>query len=305
MTANLFTLSATTMKRINLLFLAISLLTSTAYSSNEAPIKVFVSIAPEAYFMQSIGGERVEAIALIKPGQSPETYSVTPGQMRALGEAKLYGSIQLPFENQLVKKIKGQYPELKIVDLTDGITLRALCSNTHAHHHGHKHGAFDPHIWLNPELVKIQCVTIRNALIEIDPEGKTLYEKNYASFIKKLDQLSADLKKILAPAKGKALYVYHPAFGYLTDAYHIRQIAIEFEGKSPSAKYLKNLAEQAEADHVRVIFIQPEFDTSEAGALAQAIGADVEVLYPLEYEYIKSMKAMASKIALALKSETK
>ena len=293
------------MKPISLLFLAITLTTSITYSSNKLPIKVFVSIAPEAYFVQSIGGERVEAIALIKPGQSPETYTVTPGQIRALGEAKLYGSIQLPFENQLVKKIKGQHPDLKIADLTTGITLRALCSNTHVHHHGHDHGAFDPHIWLNPELVKIQCATIRNALTQVDPEGKNLYEKNYTAFVKELDQLDVDLKNILEPAKGKALYVYHPAFGYLTDAYQIRQVAIEFEGKSPSAKYLKNLTEQAEADHVRVIFIQPEFDTSEARALAQAIGAHVEVLDPLDYEYISSMKTMASKIAQALKTETK
>ena len=293
------------MKRTNLLFLAITFIVSTAYSSERPLIKVFVSIEPEAYFLQSIGGERVEAKALIKPGQSPESYVVSPGQMRALGEAKLYGSIRLPFENQLVKKIKGQYPELEIIDLTTGITLRALCSNTHAHHHSHDHGAFDPHIWLNPELVKIQCATIRDALTALDPEGKSLYEKNYTQFVEELDQLNADLKKILAPAKGKALYVYHPAFGYLTDAYDIRQVAIEFEGKSPSAKYLKNLAEQAEVDDVRVIFIQPEFDTSEAHALAQAIGARVEVLDPLDYEYVKSMKTMAFKIAQALKTEKK
>jgi zinc transport system substrate-binding protein len=304
MTANPSTLFATTMKRINFIFIAIILSSSIACASKQPPIKVFVSIAPEAYFVAAIGGERVEAIALIKPGQSPETYTVRAEQMRALAEAKLYGSINLPFENQLVTKIKSQYPALKVVDLTTGIPMRTLCSNTHAHSHDHDHGLFDPHIWLNPDLVKIQCATLRDALIEIDPEGKSCYEDNYTKFTQQLDILSSELKEILTPAKGKALYVYHPAFGYLTDAYEIRQVAIEYEGKTPRPKYLKELTVQAQADHVRVIFVQPEFDTREAETLANAIGARVEKLDPLDYDYIKSMKLMASKIADALKEET-
>jgi len=113
----------------------------------------------------------------------------------------------------------------------------------------------DPHIWLNPLLVKIQTETIKNTLIELDPPGKTEYEANYLAFIKDLDSLHNDIINILAPVNGKKFLVFHPAFGYFADAYDIEQITIEIEGKEPSARQLAGIIELVKKENISVFAI--------------------------------------------------
>jgi zinc transport system substrate-binding protein len=268
---------------------------------------VFTSILPQEYFVERIGGDRVEVQALVTPGSSPATYEPTPRQMAALSEAKLFFRIGVPFENAFVPKIEGATEGLRIVDTRAGITLREM--KAHHHHEGdsektdhHEEGA-DPHIWLSPRLVKVQARTIADALIEVDPAGQATYENNLAAFIQELDALDATLAEALAPVKGKIFMVFHPAWGYFADAYGLKQEPIEVEGKDPSGQQLARMIELAKDEGVRVIFVQPQFSKRSAMRVAEAIGGAVVPINPLARDYLNNLERVAVAVHEALQKQ--
>lgn len=251
---------------------------------------IFTSILPQEYFVERIGGNRVEVQTLVTPGSSPATYEPTPRQMAALSDAKLFFRIGVPFEKVLVPKI-AETEGLKIVDTHQGITLRNY------------KGKNDPHIWLNPRLVKTQARTIADALIKVDPAGKATFENNLSTFLKDLDALDSKLIKALAPVKGKILMVFHPAWGYFTDAYGLDQEPIEIEGKDPSGQQLARIIEIAKDKGVRVIFVQPQFSTKSAKRVAEAIGGVVVPINPLEKNYLTNLEKVAVAVREALQKQ--
>jgi zinc transport system substrate-binding protein len=289
-------------------------------------LKAFVSILPQKYFTERIGGDLVDVSVLVGPGRSPATYEPTPRQMAELSKARVFFRIGVPFENSLIPKIASMFKDLTMVDTRKGITLRQMDSNhpdepheadkQHGkegprdnqhragdkdHHHGA--GAPDPHMWLDPVLVKIQAKTICDALIELDPKNAGTYEKNLKSFEEDLDRVHARVMKALAPVKGKKLFVFHPAYGYFADRYGLKQVAVETGGKEPSARQLASLIDRAKQADAKVIFLQPQFDRRTAETIAKSIGGAVVSLDPLGVDYIKNLEQMASRIESALSTQ--
>ena len=265
-------------------------------------IEAFVSIQPQAEFVERLGGAFVKVNVLVPPGQAPETYEPTPKQMVGLSEAQVYFAIGVPFEKNFLPALAGAYPKLKVIDTQEGVPLRPMEECAHDDHDGHHHhaGEPDPHIWLDPHLVKIQAKTICDALVALDPEHAAEYEKNLEAFLAELEGLDKRIAERLKPHQGKALHVFHPAFGYFTDRYGLKQVSIESGGKEPGPKHLAELVGQAKADGVKILFVQPEFATSSAEAIAKEIGGILVVLDPVARDYLKNLESMAEKIATAL-----
>jgi len=263
-------------------------------------INVFTSIMPQKYFVERIGGDRVNVSVLVLPGKSPATYEPTPDQVIALSKADLFFSIGVPFEKAFIPSISESLKSLKIVDTSHGIKKRNIESDDHDEHgedeHDHKSGEPDPHIWMSPVLVKQQAMNMYNALAEKDPQSRDLYKKGYESFAADLDKADAELRKVLAPFRGSTLFVFHPAFGYFADEYGLKQEAIETGGKEPSPSVLESIIKKAKADKVKVIFVQPEFSQKSAGAVAEAIGGSVIILNPLNPDYLNNILNIAEEI---------
>jgi ABC-type Zn uptake system ZnuABC Zn-binding protein ZnuA len=112
---------------------------------------VYVSIPPQAFVVEWLVGDLVEIEILLPPGASPATYEPTPKQMAALDRSQLYLQIGAPFEGPVLAKVSNLMPELRVVDCRTGIELEPIGGD------GHDHGAglLDPHIWLDPQRMKI------------------------------------------------------------------------------------------------------------------------------------------------------
>ena len=126
-------------------------------------------------------------------------------------------------------------------------------------------------------------------------------EVNYELFVKDLDELDHHLKTLLKDLKGENLLVFHPSFGYFTDAYGLKQVAIETIGKSPKGKSLSNIIKLAKKQKTRVIFAQPQFDRNTAQKIASAINGVVVFIDPLAYDYMANMVNIAQSISGVLK----
>jgi zinc transport system substrate-binding protein len=170
------------------------------------------------------------------------------------------------------------------------------------HHEGHhEHAGLDPHIWLSPPLVKIQARSILAALQEADPAHGSVYEANFKAFATRIDQLDADLKKTFSGKTGMQFLVFHPAWGYFAHAYGLKQVPIEIEGKNPKPAQLKELLEHAKENHIKVVFVQPQFSTKSAELIAKEIGGQVAFTDPLAENWMANLRQVADKFKAALK----
>ena len=86
---------------------------------------VFVSIAPQRYFVEKIGGDLVKIHTMVSPGASPATYEPKPRQMAALAKAKVYFAIGVPFENRWLQKIVATNPLMEVIHTDHGIAKPA------------------------------------------------------------------------------------------------------------------------------------------------------------------------------------
>ncbi|MCO6436442.1 MAG: zinc ABC transporter substrate-binding protein [Phycisphaerae bacterium] len=265
------------------------------------PYPVFVSIPPQKFFVERIGGDLVRVGVLLPPGQSPHTYEPTPKLITELGRAKIYFRIGVNFEDRVLQKVASTFPDLEIVDTRRGIDLAEQeheCD--HEGDHDHDHGELDPHIWLSPRLAKIQARTIFEALAAAMPEHRDALSRNLDAFLKDLGEVDARIAAELAPLKGKDFLVYHPAYGYFAQAYGLHQIAIESGGKQPTAKALAELIQRAKSAGVKLIFVQPQFGKRNAEAVAEAIGGAVIEVDPLSGDYLNNLRHIADAVREAL-----
>lgn len=268
----------------------------------EGVLPVFVSIVPQKYFVDKIGGPRVKASIMVKPGASPATYEPRPRQMVALSKARLYFAIGVPFERVWLGKMTAANPGLLVVHTEAGIEKGPMETHRHGKGRAEGSGIKDPHIWLSPPLVKIVCRNIRDALVRVDPGHRAIYEANYRKFVLEIQELDAEIRQIFSAAgPGKEFMVFHPAWGYFARTYGLRQVAVELEGKEPRPADLKALIEHARERGIKMLLVQPEFSTKSAEAIAKAIGGQVVLASPLAADWAANLREVATKIRAALR----
>jgi zinc transport system substrate-binding protein len=267
-------------------------------------LAVFVSIPPQKYFLQQIGRQRVDVQVMVQPGASPATYEPKPRQMAAISRTHIYFAIGVPFEKIWLKKIAAANPDMQVVHTDQGIQKIPMAANyaeSEQHREKNQPGEFDPHIWLSPSLVMIQARTILNALVEIDPDHRAVYETNTKVFLSKLEALDADFKNMFAGKQGFEFLVFHPSWGYFARSYGLQQVPIEIEGKDPKPAQLKALIEHAKEKHINVIFVQPQFSSRSAELVANEIGGHVIFADPLASDWSGNLREVAQKFKVALK----
>ena len=260
------------------------------------PIPIFVSIVPQKYFVERIGGEHVKVDVMVKSGESLATFNPNPKKMSRLSQAKLYFSIGVPFETVWIERIQSIHPNLQIVPLHDS-THKNLKTEHDVHH---SHGSHDPHIWTSPAKVKVIAQKIKDTLTHIKPEQEKYFAANLQAFLSDLDTLDKDIRTILARSDNSRFMVFHPAWSYFAEDYGLEQVAIEEEGKEPGARALQKIIEKGKRLGIKVIFVQKQFSLSIAENIAKIIGATVREMDPLAEDYMANMRRTAKAISGAL-----
>jgi len=277
-----------------------------ASPGDDDALSIVVSIAPQKYFVEQIGGARVDVWIMVATGSNPATYEPTPEQLRAISKADAYVTIGVPYENAWAERILAVNRGMTVVDSVEGIERQPMA----AHHHGDElseaepHGEdaenLDPHVWLSPELVKIQAGTICKALASLDARHEAEYRANLDDFLGEIDALDAHIREKLAGVETRKFLVFHPAWGYFARDYDLEMMTVEVGGQEPSAAELAELITLAEEAGIKVVFAQPEFSTRSAEAIADEIGAEVVLVSPLSPDWQSNLYQFAEALAQAL-----
>lgn len=267
---------------------------------DDGRLRVAVSVPPQAYFVERIGGSHVDVQVMIPPGYSHAEYPLTPGKVQALSRARLYVKVGHPafeFERDQIDPALASLPGIRVVDMSRG--MRLLDDET-GEGHGHGHEGGDPHVWVAPGTVAVAARNIAAALEQADPAHAAQFRANLRAFEADVAALDREIRARLAGREGAEFMVYHPTWGYFAHEYGLEQVAIEAEGKEPSAARLIKLIDHARRDHVRVVFVQAGFPRKSAQVIADAVGARVLVADPQERDWLANLRRVTRELEEAL-----
>ncbi len=263
----------------------------------DIPFTVGVSVLPQAFFVEKIGGDNVRVLVMVPPGASPATYEPKPRQLASLSQCRLYLAQGLPFEKAWLTRFRKSNPGMEIIHCYEGVERVVLGTSQKQ-----TNGFPDPHIWLSPPLVEVEARNILQALMEHDPAKAKYYQENYRKFVHEIVDLDIKIQNLyLGIGNRNSFLVYHPAWGYFARAYGLRQVVVEKGGKEPLAHDMKKLIVFARNKGFKYLFIQPQVSTHSARVIAKSIGARLVALDPLARQWDANLLVAAKKIKKALR----
>ena len=246
-------------------------------------ISVVAAFYPLAEVAQQVGGRDVTVHNLTPAGAEPHDLELASDQVDLVLGARI-----------VIVMGKGFQPSVEAAAKQgNGVTVSVLSRLTAVKSKGKRvapngtvaPNALDPHVWLDPVLMRSVVDIVKNALVKADPHHAAAYRANAANYSAKVATLDADYRRGLAACKRKLIVTSHEAFGYLAKEYRLRQVGIT--GIDPEAEpdpeHLAQLTKLVKRRHVTTIFTESLVSPKVAQTLArEAGGLRTEVLNPLE-----------------------
>lgn len=254
---------------------------------------VSVSILPQKYFTERIAGDYLQVNVMIPPGMSPATCDMSTGQLKKLYDSDLCFTIgYLPFEITHLYPALQNKKEIQVINHSQDVELiSGSCG--HSHEPGHSHeGGVDPHIWLSPRYAKQMAATILKVLSEKYPEQSATFGANYQKLAADIDSVAMKADRVLSAKQNKSFLIYHPALTYFAQDYGMEQISIENEGKEPNPSHLKKIIDTMKEKNIHIIFIQNQFDITNAQSVARETGKSVISIDPLNENWLEEMNSL-------------
>jgi len=255
---------------------------ATKKSNDDDKPVVTVTIPPYQYFVNQIAGDKVDVNVMVSNGNNPETYEPYAQQMVELSNSDLYFKVgNIGFEQTWMKKLRQNAPDMKVIDTSVGITpAKTPGGNT------------DPHVWMSCKNARIISRNILQSLCELLPEDKAFFEKNYQKLLHVIDQRDSAITQEVKnnPKFEHKFVIYHPILTYFARDYKLEQLAIEEEGREPSAAQIKSLIERAKKEHIKYCLIQAEFANRNTTTFIQESHTKPFKINPLQGDWVEAMK---------------
>ena len=281
---------------------------SCSRNAQSDKLLIAVSIPPQAWFVSQIANKNADVLILVPPGQNPHNYEPTPKQIKSLSKASAWILSGTEFEISLRPKIQKLFPDLYIIDGTEGVEFRYLteheeheCDDPDHAHDINSSLEIDRHTWLGYDPAILMAMKIASALVILDNKNSDHYFKQMDDLIKKIDNVYNRLRVTLAPLEGKSVFVYHPSFGYFLDDFGIIQEAVEIGGKEPTPRQLNELMEKIKEEKPAAIFVQKQFPANAAKKIADTAGAKVIELDPLAQNWLENIMHMGQELKNIIK----
>ncbi len=243
---------------------------------------LIVSIPPQKYFIEQIAKDNFTIKIMMDDNLDPTTYKPTAQQYVWAENAIAYFKIGLYDEKKWVHSIKERNHILQTFDTTLNIKVNPI----------------DPHIWLDPMLVRIQAKNILNGLIKIDVKNKEIYTKNYFTFVNKVSSLDYQLRTIFKSNLRNHFIVFHPAWGYFVKRYKLKQLEITADPLLTDKDNIVKIINQINKYASNILFIPKYYFPK---TLSEKINNNTKIVSvavsPLEYDWANNLLNVAKLIA--------
>jgi zinc/manganese transport system substrate-binding protein len=263
---------------------------SASPSEETQRLKVITTFIPVTNFTKAVAGDRAEVTQLLPTNVGPHDYQAKPEDVQTLARGNVIVKNGLGMEEFLGDLLKNAgNANLKVIDSSKDIQPIAN-EEKHEHHDhektseaGHNHGAFNPHIYLDPKRAIKQVENIRDGLITADPEGKTTYDKNATAYIEKLKKLDGEIAQKLQPFAGKSFVTYHDFAPYFAQSYNLKaEFLVDVPEDNASPEDVKRVINAAKQSNLKTLLTESQAVGSPFAALAKDLKVKVSTFDPLE-----------------------
>lgn len=168
--------------------------------------------------VKEVGGDKVEAFSLIKPGVQIHGYEPTPSDLVQASRADVIFTNGMNLELSMAK-LRANIPNVPVVTVSEGISKITISEGSYQ-------GKPNPHAWMSPKQGLIYVENIRKALVSLSPADEVYFNANAKSYSDKLLALDKTLNESLAtlPEDNRYLVTCEGAFTYLTNDYGLQEL---------------------------------------------------------------------------------
>nr|WP_205093096.1 zinc ABC transporter substrate-binding protein [Thalassobacillus pellis] len=272
--------------------------TTSDKHNTDGKLQIYTTVYSLKDFTEKIGGQFVEVSSILPPGTDSHTFEPDTQQMIEIAEADafIYNGAGLEgYASQIADVIEEE--NVSILEAAKGIDLKKHTHDHvdthgsedkesedeagHAGHEGHNHGERDPHVWLDPILSIKLAEQIKDLLIEMKPDRKEAFTKNFQQLKKELTDLDQEFHEKLSAQEEDKIIVSHAAYGYWEEAYGLEQISIAGLSPTdePSQKELEKIIEIAEQNNINHVLFEQNVTSKVAEVVKQEIGGEALQLH--------------------------
>ena len=248
-----------------LLLLALAAGCGDGGGAGNASVEAVATTTQVADLVRNVGGDRVAVDSILRPNSDPHEYEPRPSDAAAIAKADIVFRSGGDLDQWLDGVLDSAGGDAKTVTLIDSV----------------KREGDDPHWWQSPRNAILAVAAIRDALIDVDPDGRAGYERRAAAYTAKLRRLDAEVARCIdrVPAGKRKLVTTHDALGYFAGRYGIEVIGAVIPSLStqaqPSAKDVGQLVDQIKSEGVRAIFPEAALSEKLEQAISREAGAEV------------------------------
>ena len=244
-----------------------------------AAVDVVASFSILGDITQRVGGERTKVHTLVGRNADAHVYQPTPPAAKTLGKATLVVVNGLGFEGWIDRLINSTGYRDSVTTASSGIRTLARGESGDEHDHHDHAGPSDPHAWQDLANAARYVDNIRNALIDIDPEGRSTYQANADQFRQEIAALDAEVRQNFKKIPKDRLKVVttHDAFAYFGQAYGISFIApvgVNTDAE-PSAADIGRIIKQIRREKIPAVFMESISDSRLLERIRQESGARI------------------------------
>ncbi len=188
-----------------------------------SPLNIVATTGMIADMARSVGSDQVTVKGLMGAGVDPHAYRQTRSDIAAMTRADAVLWHGLYLEAQMEDFFFDLSRKKEVHAIAESLDPSLLFA------HEDYEGRFDPHVWMDPDLW-VQCVpAVVDALSDLRPDARSMFEANAAAFISEAEAMSVYARDLLAsvPIERRVLLTAHDAFGYFGTAYDFEVIGIQ------------------------------------------------------------------------------
>lgn len=222
-------------------------------------IQVVASFSILGDLVKNVGGDRVLVHTLVGENSDAHVYQPTPTDAKLLARAQLVVVNGFGFEGWIDRLIKSSGYRGKVVVASTGVKTLKRPHTKASRHADHDHEA-DPHAWQDMSNVILYVDTIEQALSEVDPAGKAIFQGNARQYKREIAMLDQHIRQAFAaiPAERRKIVTSHDAFGYFGRAYgvtFISPVGVNTDAE-PSAKEIGRIIQQIKREKIPAVFME-------------------------------------------------
>ena len=254
-----------------------------------AKVRVVSTLQDFASITDSIGGDLVETFAMAKGYQDPHYIDAKPSLVLKLSKADLLIVAGLELEIGYLPPLIDQSRNDAIhqgnrgyLDVSTGCDILQRPAGQVTRAMGDVHPYGNPHYWTDPLNGLVIARSIARKLSELDSANQAAYSRNLAAFESKLTQKDAEWLGKMAPFAGSKIVTFHDSWPNFAKHFKL-VVAGHVEPKPgipPSPSHTLEVINLIQSQKIKVILVEPYFDSKTPKFMADKTGAVMVTAYP-------------------------